>query len=597
MATLWRTENFSSGIHTKPARLEGGERYARDIENLRITHNGFMKLRGGFKPIGGSGPDITGIAATTRYLLLLRSDGYLYIRDINNLNAESRIANIDPATAGLSGRISLASTAPDYLIVTSEGDDLGFWIDLNEQSTTFKHAFQLGLDVPHAAQIAAIGHTTTGTGFSGDGWLRYRLTWLRNAPGEPFDGAESSPSGTVDVNVIGGGRININNIQFPTDPQVTHLAIYRNRELVPEQSDLTLNAADLHRIATVSRENRSVGYIDDNSADFDNGVEIELFNNRLPPGVKQIHFHQKRIFAAAGSKLVYSAFDNLTPQYWRFTPTNSQRRPDAGDITFCASHREVLLFGAQDGLFRLDGTDNFDFQVDQISGAGPRDGYSWGVFENTLGFVSGRGFHVTDASNTDLVSDESLDQFFTGQRIERGLVGFFSDNTLIFSVILRPINGGDTKQSYFLFDDRHWTKWSAANVLQFATIDGQVYIAGSDRLHRIKWEEGDNTDTALDWAYESNLIDGDAYGIQSDLKRFTELYINAAAGSRIVLKTWKDDDEMPVEQAFTTRDSTDSNVQTVLIERIARRLRFRLEGVGPVTIRGLRLEGNAEKRI
>ena len=164
-------------------------------------------------------------------------------------------------------------------------------------------------------------------------------------------------------------------------------------------------------------------------------------------------------------------------------------------------------------------------------------------------------------------------------------------------MILRPIDGGDTKQSYFLFDDRHWTKWSAANVLQFATIDGQVYIAGSDRLHRIKWEEGDNTDTALDWAYESNLIDGDAFGIQSDLKRFTELYINAAAGSRIVLKTWKDDDEMPVKQTFTTRDSTDSNVQTVLIERIARRLRFRLEGVGPVTIRGLRLEGNAEKRV
>ena len=251
------------------------------------------------------------------------------------------------------------------------------------------------------------------------------MTWLRDAPGEPFDGAESSPSGTVDVNVIGGGTININNIQFPTDPQVTHLAIYRNRELVPEQSDLTLNAADLHRIATVSRENRIVGYIDDNSADFDNGVEIELFNNRLPPGVKQIHFHQKRIFAAAGNRLVYSAFDHLTPQYWRFTPTNSQRRPDAGDITFCASHREVLLFGAQDGLFRLDGTDNFDFQVDQISGAGPRDGYSWGVFENTLGFVSGRGFHVTDASNSDLVSDESLDQFFTDQQIERGLVGFF----------------------------------------------------------------------------------------------------------------------------------------------------------------------------
>jgi hypothetical protein len=67
-----------------------------------------------------------------------------------------------------------------------------------------------------------------------------------------------------------------------------------------------------------------------------------------------------------------------------------------------------------------------------------------------------------------------------------------------------------------------------------------------------------------------------------------ELLLSAAAGTDITLKTWVDTQGEPTERQFETRD--DLYFQRIPIERIGKRLRFRLEGTGPVTIRGLQIE-------
>ena len=108
-------------------------------------------------------------------------------------------------------------------------------------------------------------------------------------------------------------------------------------------------------------------------------------------------------------------------------------------------------------------------------------------------------------------------------------------------------------------------------------------------LKRIEWNEGDNTDPDLSWAWESNLIHGQESGAGNINKRFAELLLSAAEGARITLKTWVDMQQRPTEREIETRD--DLYFQRILIERIGKRLRFRLEGKGPVEIRGLQIEG------
>ena len=583
MPKIWGVDNFSNGIHTKPARQEGGERYAADIENLQIDADGFLRLRSGFEDVGSMGDTLTGVAAVASHLFLLREDGYLYVRDADNLNAESRVANL--AQNALTGRISVASPASTYAIITGEGDDHGYWTDLDAASSTYRHAFPLGLVPPVASAVASIGHLA-GTGFTGDGFLGYRLTWLREITGRPFDGMESNPSENIAVEVTSGGVVNINNIQFPDDPQITHLAIYRTEALVATEDELP---NIYRRVATVPRGLRMTGFTDDNSVEWADGDQINLFNDRMPLGVKSIHLHNDRIFAPAGDRLVYSDHDGTIPRYWRFPPSNTGERPDGGKVDFCASHREVLLFGGSDGLFRLSGQDKHDFGVDQIGAAGPLDGYSWGVFQETFGFIGDRGLHVTDASSSQLVSDESLDKFFDAQEIRRGLVTFFTDNTLLFMVELQPTLGGDAEEMMFVFDDKHWVRWTGETVQQFASVDGQVYLAGGDAIRRIAWAEGENQDADLAWAYESNLIHGQEIGLSNRNKRFRELYVSAADDTPATLKSWVDNQTAPKERQFTTRDGF--YPQQVRLERIGKRLRFRLEGTGPVTIRGLEVRG------
>ena len=316
------------------------------------------------------------------------------------------------------------------------------------------------------------------------------------------------------------------------------------------------------------------------------GLQLDLFDNqRLPPQVKQIHYHGGRIYAPRGDTLIYSHFDGTIPRFEAFPPKNDLPRPDGGRVTFCASHREVLLFGASDGLFRLTGQDRFDFATDQIGASGPLDGYSWGVFEQTIGFISDRGFHISDAASVDLVSDESLDGFLRGKTLTQGAVGFFTDNTLLF------LAQTDDEDLLFLFDDKHWVRWKETALGQFAPRGGEIYVGGGETLKRIALGE-ESTAVDLAWSWESNLIHGQEAGASNVLKRFTELCIAAAPDTDMKLKTWINDDEISVDKNFTTREiGFDRVPQVVPIERVGQRLRFRLEGKGPVEIRGLEVRG------
>ena len=770
MPSIWRVENFSRGLHTKPARAEGGESYAADIENLRVDGDGFLRLRSNFRTVEPGGADITGVAVSEKHLFILRADGKLYIRSITQgLTTETEV----PGVANMRGRISVVSRFSDYVVITSEGTDSGYWIDLRPGRPLRANDF--GIDPPGTDDFQVVSILPQGT--RSTALTAYAISYVRQfeagiagvQPDDLFNGAESNLSppkpfftafvpqtgrppvsvtsvsgewtwqGATNDNVIIEGGVTYNGIsgellisyidrneadrtellrnlarrltfreirmesggstfliarvrgfsieadgirlrigdnipdspglgnavnfsvltgltdplfipdansepyypaeiagvQYPADEQITGINVYRSpffREeshnflrlkTLIDNDDPQLDLATLpfRKIAYVPRSDRNRFFdgvirvpTDTEMSDAEDGryrpyttrdttnlasrnfyawEEQEILNpnqnERLPPEVSQIHYHAGRIFAPVGDRLIYSDFDGTISKLWAFPKRNEIRRTRPGRVDFCASHREVLLFGGHDGLYRLTGLDPLDFDSDEISGVGPLDGYSWGTLKNSLGFVGRRGLYLTDASSVDSLSDEVLNGFFDAKVVQRGAVLFFEDDTMLFFVRLQSMDGREIADSFFLFDDRHWVRWSGETATQFASNAGQFYVAGAANLKQIQWQTGENMDVDLSWAWESNLIHGQAQGVSNTTKRFAELLVSAVEGIDITLKTWVDTQRNPAERKFATRD--DTYFQRIPIERIGKRLRFRLEGTGPVEIRGLQIEG------
>ena len=140
----WQLDNFALGMHTEPAKTQGGERYAAEIQNMRIDSDGWLRERSEIMAVGSpNAQNITGIAATPKHVFVLRADGKLYIRDRDDLDTETEITGV----SDLDGRISVVDFNT-YVIVVSEGEDQGYWIDLREGESSYRDAFKLGLVPP-----------------------------------------------------------------------------------------------------------------------------------------------------------------------------------------------------------------------------------------------------------------------------------------------------------------------------------------------------------------------------------------------------------------------------------------------------------------
>lgn len=764
MATLLQVDNFRNGIHTKPAEVaEGqGESYARDAVNLFVDGDGFLRTRRGYTAVGPDGDDITGVAASSDSIFVLRS-GTLYRRTLTDLEAETEV----PGTENLSGRISVVEPAQGYVILTSEGDDQGYWIDLREGETL--QAYPLGIDKPQAGHFSITTYPSQGVvNADSDVTLRgpkffvaYTISYVREfeqqlglASDELFNGMESAyadPQGFIferlDINrdlgdarytdpasVYQQARFDFSPLVNPDNTSnlpdhITGVNIYRSvairddgdAESYAEVTDAFLNhSADLdlsdlvyRKIAFIPRANLHLPFADGifavkgenedqrlNAGDsqdditgyrayfhtipfdinglggvlidvppeagiktdypwyddvlmalglasisvnvsvvspaeyggtsesgdrppvtsprvqisgeprvpgialgsgeihfysWDDAGPIESFfdNLRLPSECKQIVLHNDRLFAPAGDRLIYSAFDGTRAAYWQFPPQNVYHRLDAGAVDFCVSFRldtagearGALLFGSRDGIDRLTGDPaTLNDEVVSVGNVGPVDAYSLGTLKDSLGFVAEGGLYLTNATQVEAISDVALDRFFEEANTS-GAVAFFSDNTILFAV----------DDQIFLFEDGRWMRWDGLQPTHFAKSGDKIYTARDGELIEIDRAAAVIVDD-VDFAWQSNLIHGQSVGMSNDMKRFRELYISAAEGATLTLKTWVDNNTTPVETRFTTRDELGYQ-HRVPIERMGRRLRFRLEGAGGVEIRGLRIEGDVMPRV
>ena len=638
----WEQTEFR-GIHTQPAKTAEGHLFAEDMENLRIDGDGWLQLRSPITTLGlPVSEGITGLATTLTHVFVLREDGRLYVEVLgeDNLIEITGVSNLE-------GRISIVNFNT-YIILTSEGADQGYIIDMREGENY--QVYPLGFDRPGPSSyfVSLVDEIPSGLDskfynrFNNNSELSentyyhylYTIVSLPDDKESPWYGMESNPPENELVDTLIEGIDNISEarglvysgvnsfnlfqfrenesfvkltLNFVKPLPATHIRIYRSNPIENAIIDLSITEAERqrtikqlfsnldYRLVLETEISQVSGVLDfyDGMSDEDwaEGQRLETTNDRMPREVKQISEYNDLIFGGAGNRLVYSDLRSGVIVPWAFPAVNEIRVE--GRVDFCAEINEVLLFGSRDGLWRLAGNTEYNFAVGQISNSGSIDGYAWSRITDALAFVGEGGLFVTDASQVIRVSETVLDDFFQDREVVRGAVVFFKDGDVLYSVSLKD-SGGNTEDVQFKREDAYWVRWNLP-FMQSATIveDNRATLVlvadGTGQLKRLDWNSTANEgETDVAWSWTSQFLDEPGPGLANRRKRYSQFQFTGEADNEMRLQVWKDNEVDPaVEKTFKSR----ANLIPVRvpINRIARRLRFKLSGTGPVKIQGMRV--------
>ena len=280
--------NFTTGELTYHESVEGGEVTAQEMLNLRVDTHGALRQRHAIRAIlDANEANITGVFAGTERLYFINANGKLYYRNkerSNQVDTEIEIKGrpriiTDTIPDGyieetkLEGRISVINEYKDFDILTSEGEDQGYWIDRREDDLI---AYPLGFNPPiFEAEID--GFALKENAVDGTHAYFYRFTYIRNArigeitrlsnqistpegldiaidlSEEPFNNVESNPSSAIATENVLTGNVNvefqITGLKFPNpDGLEQGIAIYRSQAIsrtAIDNRDVTLEDEDL----------------------------------------------------------------------------------------------------------------------------------------------------------------------------------------------------------------------------------------------------------------------------------------------------------------------------------------------------------------
>ena len=509
----WEVTSFT-GIHTQPAKVENGEHYASDIRNLRIDGDGWLRLRSDAVAVG---PDVsegvTGIASTPRHFFILRNNGNVYVRDHDDTDTETQIEGI---LSGLEGRLSVVDFNT-FVILTSEGDDQGWWVDMREDNDNYLQAYTLGFNAPTDGDSSLV--VTDPSGIVDDLRIRYfyKITYSRQFTVEEgveeldlFNGVESeaSPAITVELrrNLGGTTFIRLEDFLYPVGGQLTHINIYRTDALGAD-NEVEEDDSEKYQYRKVA----SIPFDSDTFTDFgdsysvtpsdvltvaytwEDGELLRLDNQRLPAEAKSLTEYNGLIFAPAGDRLIYSDIRDGTLTQWAFPKVNEIRVE--GRVDFASELREVLLFGSRDGLWRLTGTDEYDFATGQLGSIGPIDGYAWSKTVDGLAFVGEGGLFVCDTAQVLKASDIALDDFFDNKTVIRGSVIYFKTNDILFSVSFQGRNELKAKFDVSMLPAGYANL--SENQENIINISDAITSLGAPATMTISTEEVTDTDNAI----------------------------------------------------------------------------------------------------
>ena len=618
---LWNITKFNHIFSYPSDAGDGAESYAQDMVNLRVDRWGHLRLRPAIRALqmheaGDIAPEglaITGVAASANALYWLRSDGKLFC--VGDIPADPfEIRNVD----NLSGRLSIVSRIGDdnLTILTSSGSDQGYIIYNNI-------AEPLGIIPPKESDfIIELG---SGSVALDDEYTFYRLTFSgEGATGELESGSfryavrlrqTLGVGNQQDLLDAGSYYISFELQEKPVDLRITHLNIYRSAERYADENALD-SQIQYHRVARLNISQNAGNYPQDF---FDKKLKTDVDvsnplvdNSNLPTSVSQITLFNDRLFGATGDELRFSEVRNGVP-FWHTWPVINSIRTGSR-IDFCAAYRGMLLFGGADGLYRLSGTSPANFRYDQISARGPVSPHAWGVLDNAFGFVGADGLYLTDGTAAPEIAPQ-LKGYFNRYEVEGGLVGMFPNKASFWAVWRRNKATDAVDAVYFVNDGGDWVRVvkgsDATAIRQYASVkfDGLPItgvIADQQRAPRlIDWVVDDASvdgithytggtpvEEDIAWSWESQELDWNAQGLGEQMKVFTELDISGTAENDVIV-TFYVDDRAPVTKTVRLDRAAHDRFHPVRV-RIDRRgfgCRFKLEGTGAVTLRGLQMKG------
>ena len=635
----WESFSFVPGIHTYHEYQAGGEIFPHDMKNLRADGNGYLRQRSRVHATHTAGHIISGVASDPRNVWVVR-DGRVFREDTDLRLADDRRLRPIVGTEGAEGRLWVVSEFRDFVIIKAEADNRGWWIDLREDADTRFQAYPLGIRPPVSAftrqyESGLVDFLTLEVGQT----YVFRLTYLRNfakpsdilnglpsADPELFEGAESvlghphvvlirpdgaiadTPQNIVDkdgnsvpVIVANGTSVRFYNLEHSSDPQVTGIALYqaiipiRTRTTVADRiniDNLVYYLADyLPNTATLDPELRA--------RSDETLLERPKFlyaNHTLPDKPAQITYFNDLVFAAIGDELRYTDIRLSAPAQWAWPEDNSIKIES--EVLFCVQYRGVLLFGGPHGIWRLTGTDEFNFDNDNISAVGPVSLGVFSKFKSGVGFIATNGFYTTDGVDVQRVSSPHLDGFFEDHTVVDGAVTLLPSNDELWSVRLE---GG--AERHFLKSVRGgWFGWEDVNVRQTTrfiqtSVRGvrtdKVYNADGEELSEVVWNDF-RVDSELSWSWLSNVIDFKSAGSAEALKLFRWLEVSSEHSGDGLLKVWVDDSDVQ-EIEFEFRADTQRPVR-VPLNRRGEKIQFEISGTGEVVVRYLRLVADTRSR-
>ena len=628
----WESFTFGVGINTHHAWSEGGEIYARDMQNLGVDENAHLRQRWRSEDVLSQSVDVaaTGIAIGGDYHFVIQDGGKLYAFDVELDRLEIEGAE------GLSGRLWMIDRWRDFIIGKSDGAEGGFWVDTTEETLT---ARSLGLDPPSfpasarfldsAADVALLNSTAyvyrftharvfgseendfqsivSGDEFTQEGVLFGGMESNPSVPGvfvfanpasnniKTFETASGEEIEPVRINEATHNHIEFNDLVHSDDPQVTGMFLYQSEPVPAYRGDtgftVNVDSLEYRRVRYVPKGETSITpgirATDGDEVSAGRGrwadqVVMRIDNHRLPDKPAQITYYNDLVFAAVGDELRYSDVRDGAPVQWAFPEANSIRVE--GDVTFCVEFRGVLLFGGDQGMWRLTGVDEYSFDVDRISGVGPVSGSAWAVFETGVGFIAQDGLYITDGVQVVKASTPALDGYFEGNRAVSGAVSLLPGNDELYAV--RFATGA--RFQFHKSSRGGFFRWLGSHAHQYVSLkdDSVMFVDGEQRVQRIDFFGG--LDAEMAWFWFSNEIDFKEDGIGEALKVFKWLEISGSHEGEGLVQTIVDGVSDTELRAVTFRGDTQRPVR-VPINRRGERIQFRVSGVGTVGIRYFRL--------
>ena len=464
------------GINSYPASAPGSNHTtARDVLNLRVDGDGYLRLAPGVQDWHEFSSKVTGVAKAHDHLFILLEDGELYklTSEFPDTPIQVRVGDGTETQTDMRGKLSIIDEFETFFLLTSEAaDDPGYYFDVKS-----------GLLQPlkYEQTLTPTSRLTAPRAGDGPGHENsYRFFYLfaevnvnddvpEGSPASAFHAPPSEPilQGWIDDenddddNRDNNWRALFENIRFENDG-TTHIYIYRSPQITRKDDDYVpeltrhdaFNIFDknaFYRVGQVTRASRATTWADNNVGlgriPLEDEDEEELpirqeerdslasahILSGIPENTRSWKHFNGYNFVANGARLRFSEVDFGVLKHSVFPETNSINAP--GDTHFVESFDETLVFGDASHFHVLRGYDPSNFQVYQVASVGPVSGYAHAVLPSAgFGFIGAKGFHFFDGEQIKEISSPQLDRFFEGRRAVDGAVLPLPNSESLWSV-------------------------------------------------------------------------------------------------------------------------------------------------------------------